>query len=106
MFIGLCLIQFVCFWPFYNLSALLPQFVDEHHGSITEFEVGILMAIFQLGYFPVSLLLGQKIHKFGARSALMYGFTSLAVATAGFAFTSKIENDRQFYWVSILCRLV
>lgn len=58
MLIAMLINTFACMSLQMNVSALLPAFIDENYSTINALEVGILMAIFPVGFLIAAPLIG------------------------------------------------
>ena len=87
-----------------NVCTLVPDYVKDKHPRITSLAVGIMFAAYQLLILILAPILGEKLSVLGRRSALLYGFVVLSLATVSFAMASFCETDEGFYTVSIVAR--
>eukprot|EP00347_Sterkiella_histriomuscorum_P005636 403355840 len=98
----------VCFtWTLYgNISTFYPPFRLEHHKSISDTQVGIVLAMFEGGVLITSPLIGMSLSNVGRKNYIIIGYISCIIASTGFGLLVYIENDITFFIVSIFLRIL
>lgn len=89
-----------------NVSSLLPAYVDENHKSLNALDVGILMAVFPVGFLIAAPLIGASLEKVGRKNILYIGVTMMTLATLTFGIASYFTTTWIFYTVSIFARFM
>lgn len=69
------------------------------------FLVGLLMAVFPMGYLSTAPLIGSILSKFGRKKIIMVGVSIMTFATLLFGVASYFKNVWAFYSISMLARL-
>lgn len=87
-----------------NVSSLLPAYISENYPGINALEVGLLMAIFPVGFLIAAPLIGIFAGRIGRKNCLYIGVYVMTVATLCFGLASYFTNAWVFYSVSFVAR--
>ena len=76
-----------------------------NHPSFTGLSIGILFASYQFSFIGAAPLVGNHLHQFGRKRALIWSFVIITIASFVFASAGWLKNDWGFYIISITARL-
>lgn len=107
MLIALLVNTFACMCLYMNVSSLLPAYVDQNfHDELNALDVGILMAVFPVGFLIAAPLIGMSLEKVGRKNILYIGVTMMTLATLTFGLASYFTTTWIFYSVSMFARFM
>jgi MFS family permease len=90
-----------------NVGALLPAYVDENYSDqLNGFLIGLLMAVFPLGYLCTAPIIGSILSKMGRKKVIIVGVSIMTVATCIFGVAGYFTNVWWFYSVSMFARFL
>ena len=105
MLVAMLLNVFSCMCLFMNVASLLPTFVLENHTPpLNDTYVGILMAVFPIGFLLAAPLIGQYMEVIGRKNILYIGVFMMTLATLTFGLASYATNAWMFYGISTFAR--
>jgi MFS family permease len=94
-------------WTLYgNIATFYPPYKNEHHKSINDTMVGIVLAMFELGVLVMSPVVSVLIQKVGRKNFILLGNILTIAACAGFGLLVYIESDIWFFVLSIVLRFI
>ena len=102
LMIAICISQFT----YMNVVALLPDYIKAHYPNFSSIAVGILLAIYPLGFFFMAIVAGAYQGRIGRKNMVLYSVIGLTIGDLLFAFAAFIDNDIGFYAVSAIGRLI
>jgi MFS family permease len=106
MLVALLINTFACMCLYMNVSSLLPAYVDENYKELNAFDVGVLMAIFPVGFLIAAPLIGASLEKVGRKNILYIGVTMMTLATLTFGLASYFKTTWAFYTISFVARFM
>jgi len=89
-----------------NTVSLLPTFVGKHHSKYNEFDIGLLLCAYQVGFLLTAPAIGNLLPKIGRKNALVYGMITMSLSTVLYALAAYFKSDGVFYGVSYSARFV
>eukprot|EP00347_Sterkiella_histriomuscorum_P004444 403360434 len=94
-------------WTLYgNIATFFPPYRLEHHKSITDTQVGIVLAMFECGILITTPLVGKYLAKVGRKNFIIIGYICCMLASTGFGLLVYIKDDVTFFASSISLRLL
>ena len=94
-------------WTLYgNVATFYPPYRKDHHPSITDTMVGVVLAMFEFGILVISPLVSLFMAKAGRKNLIILGNVFMICASIGFGLLVYVENDTTFYILSLLCRFI
>jgi MFS family permease len=106
MLVALLINTFTVMCLQFNVSSLLPAFVDEKYPNLNAFQVGCLMSIFPVGFLVTAPLIGAYLEKIGRKNALYLGVVTMTLSTLAFGLASYFDEVLPFYVVSMVARFL
>jgi MFS family permease len=103
---AMCVNTFACMCMQMNVSSLLPAYIDENYPGINALQVGVLMAIFPVGFLLAAPAMGFFAPRIGRKNCLYLGVYVMTLATLCFGLASFFETPWIFYTVSFVARFV
>ena len=88
-----------------NVSALLPEFVQDNFPNMDSFQVGLLMAIYPIAFLVTAPFIGEKLTSFGRKSSVLAGVILMTISTLTFGLAGYSKNAYPFFWISFVARL-
>ena len=102
-----CLLTMSILWTLYgNIATFYPPFRKEHHPSITDTMVGIVLSTYEIGILISSPLVSITLQRVGRKNFVIIGTLSCALASIGFGLSVYIENDIAFFILSLAMRFI
>lgn len=105
LIVALLLCNFVSQSLYMNVSALLPEFVNDNFPHMTSFSVGLLMAIYPIAFLVTAPFIGEKLTSFGKKSAVIVGVLLMTLSTLTFGLAGYSSEVYAFFWISFAARL-
>jgi len=94
-------------WTLYgNIATFYPPYRTAHHKTITDTQVGIVLAMFEGGVLIFSPIVSLLLPKVGRKNFILIGILAMILASAGFGTLVYVENDNWFFWLSIGLRMI
>lgn len=106
MLVALLINTFACMCLYMNVSSLLPAYVDENYVGLNALDVGILMAIFPVGFLIAAPVIGANLERVGRKNILYIGVIMMTLATLTFGMASYCTSAKSFYAVSFVARFM
>lgn len=106
MFVACLICTFACMCLYMNVSSLLPSYVEVNYPRLNATYVGILMAIFPVGFLITAPIIGVYGEKVGRKNIVIIGVILITFATLAFGLASYFTNTWLFYSMSMLARLL
>jgi len=91
---------------YYNVCALLPEFVDDNFPSLNNFDVGLLMAFYPIAFLITAPLIGDRLDGLGRKNSLLGGILVMTVATLIFGVAGYFDSVTAFFAISFLGRVL
>jgi MFS family permease len=102
----LLLVSELLMWTLYgNISTFFPPYIKEHHSTITDPMVGVILALFEGGMLITSPITSVLLSKVGRKNFILIGTFSMIIASAGFGLLVYIDDDLTFFLISIGLRI-
>jgi predicted MFS family arabinose efflux permease len=92
MLVALLINTFAVMCLEFNVSSLLPAYVDVHYPNLNAFNVGCLMAIFPVGFLVAAPLIGIFLERVGRKNVLYIGVVTMTLSTLAFGLASYFEG--------------
>jgi len=91
-----------------NISTFLPAFRKDHHPSINDGMVGIILSMFQLAYLIAAPFVGAFLGKIGRKTTIVIGYILIILATIGFGLLAYVpdNNDVPFFVLGLIFRFI
>lgn len=106
MFIALLVVTFAAMCLQFNVSSLLPAYIEVEYPTLNALSVGVLMSIFPAGYLMTTPFIGVYQEKLGRKNIIILGVVTITLATLAFGCASYFKNVWVFYSVSLVARLM
>ena len=90
---------------YFNVCALLPEFVDSNFPILNSFDVGLLMAFYPIAFLVTAPLIGDSLDRLGRKNSLLAGILIMTVATLTFGLAGYFHNVKVFFAVSFIGRV-
>jgi len=91
---------------YFNVCALLPQFVDQNFPALNNFDVGLLMAVYPIAFLITAPLIGDKLDNLGRKNSLLAGILVMTVATLIFGLAGYCKRIYAFFAISFIGRVL
>lgn len=91
---------------YFNVCALLPEFVDQNFPSLNAFDVGLLMAFYPIAFLVSAPVVGDRLDKLGRKNCLLAGILLMTIATLTFGVAGYFNNAKSFFSVSFIGRVL
>jgi MFS family permease len=89
-----------------NVCNLLPQYVNKTYpGVLSNFSIGVVMAVNPLSFFVATLTIGHHMQSFGRKNAVLVGVIVMACATFMFSCSVYSRGVVGFYVVSLIANI-
>ncbi len=102
---ALLVCNFVTQSLYMNVSALLPEFVQDNFPHMDSFQVGLLMAIYPIAFLITAPFIGEKLTYFGRKNSVLAGVLLMTLSTLTFGLAGYAKNVYWFFWISFVARL-
>jgi MFS family permease len=101
------LVSEVFMWTLYgNIATFYPPYKKEHHPTITDTMVGVVLAMFEGGVLIFSPIVSLLIPKVGRKNFIIIGNIAMILASIGFGLMVHVDNDMNFFIISIALRMI
>ncbi len=91
---------------FLNISTFLPQHIKQKGLGITQGQVGIILAMYQISRLFLSTVIGSTLHRVGKKNYIIIGFFFMMIATLGFLSLYKVDDSMVFFGLAIAFRFI
>ena len=97
----------ILMWTLYgNIATFYPPYKEKHHKGISDFMVGIVLAMFEGGVLIFSPIVSLLLQKVGRKNFIMIGNFFMVLSSIGFGMLIYIEDDTTFFIISIALRII
>ena len=103
---ALLVCNFVTQSLYMNVSALLPEFVQDNFPHMNSFQVGLLMAIYPIAFLLSAPFVGEKLTSFGRKKSVLAGVLLMTISTLIFGLAGYSKKVYPFFWISFVARLL
>ena len=96
----------ITFTLFGNIVTFYPPYRTEHHPTINDTMIGVVLAMFEIGYLLTSPIISLTMAKVGRKNYILIGDSAQVISSLGFGLLVYIENDMNFYWISLILKFL
>jgi MFS family permease len=106
-FVPLILVSELIMWSLYgSIVTFYPPYRTQHHPSITDTMLGVVIAFFQVGMLVTGPFIGQFMGRVGRKNFIFIGNMAMISASVGFGLLVYIEDNTTFYILSLALRFI
>jgi MFS family permease len=97
----------ILMWTLYgNIATFYPPYKEKHHKGISDFMVGIVLAMFEGGVLIFSPIVSLFLQKVGRKNFIIIGNFCMILSSIGFGMLIYVDHDVAFFIISIALRIV
>lgn len=94
-------------WTLYgNISSFYPPYRLEHHPTLTDTMVGLVLSFFELSMLICSPIVSVFMGKIGRKNCITIGNSMILLASIGFGLLVHVKDDMTFFIFSLLMRII
>ncbi len=88
-----------------NVCSLLPLFVHENFPVLNNLDVGILMAVYPIGFLIAAPFIGKWIQVIGRKNSVVIGIVIATVSTLMLGMGGYCKHAKAFMAISFVARM-